>query len=644
MADFDVSITDDDRDLLARIVATEADHRYASSDPDTYNAMVAGIVDTVLNRVASPSFPDTVEAVANQKNQFSAINGPKGRGYTVWKDVRKVPDSLVTSTVREAVNNWVDQRIMGTPSSVGGGLHYGNPNYSDEKNKAWIEALTGPRIGAGVSLHYHGTSPGYKPKEASVTGLVNNPNSSFAYENGLGLTTSSGKFLGLAPLLNQKKPGSNVTRSIIGDIPVIVRAKPKATSPATASNVNYDELVNTYGWDSVQARVARGESFLDGGRTGKFKTETLYAAGAGGGGKGELTYTAPSKKGTQQTQQARQTATLPSGKTVEVGRIYTIAGQDFIGGVKDGKGVLTPAPKSIIDEGSGKSAVGGIVRDVVAKETGKAVRTAVEGAVAAAPGVAKGVADSVGKAAGDIGALFGGVFGGQEKGTRALPAPKPLSFPAIIPNLVTKKVNTVKINPLTGMPSTIPQSQIERSPAKTAAKQAIPQSQIERSQSYQTILKMTAPVPVKGKSSAVPQPGVTYENLLREYQLFGGKEVPKTPAPQKKSIPQSIIERTKAGPKTSPGVVIARPQYDVPFDRGVVSPKLPARRPDTVRSPSVPQKRPSYSPVSSPSPAAAPTPAAPAYQTTQFQQDRFQTTEGATMPSSMNNSRWTTGY
>jgi hypothetical protein len=39
--------------------------------------------------------------------------------------------------------------------------------------------------------------------------------------------------------------------------------------------------------------------------------------------------------------------------------------------------------------------------------------------------------------------------------------------------------------------------------------------------------------------------------------------------------------------------------------------------------------------------AAAPN---PGYVTTPFQEDRFQTTTGAVMPSSMNNSRWTTGY
>lgn len=43
-------------------------------------------------------------------------------------------------------------------------------------------------------------------------------------------------------------------------------------------------------------------------------------------------------------------------------------------------------------------------------------------------------------------------------------------------------------------------------------------------------------------------------------------------------------------------------------------------------------------------PAAAPAPVQPTVQATQWQQDRFQTTEGAGLPSSMGSTRWTTGY
>lgn len=42
--------------------------------------------------------------------------------------------------------------------------------------------------------------------------------------------------------------------------------------------------------------------------------------------------------------------------------------------------------------------------------------------------------------------------------------------------------------------------------------------------------------------------------------------------------------------------------------------------------------------------APAPAPVQPTVQATQWQQDRFQTTEGAGLPSSMGSSRWTTGY
>ena len=42
--------------------------------------------------------------------------------------------------------------------------------------------------------------------------------------------------------------------------------------------------------------------------------------------------------------------------------------------------------------------------------------------------------------------------------------------------------------------------------------------------------------------------------------------------------------------------------------------------------------------------AAAPAPVQPSYTTTPFQENAFQTTTGAQMPGSMNNSRWTTGY
>lgn len=165
-----VELTYADRDLINRVVATEADHRLAKTNPDAYFSQVAGIVDTILNRVASPEYPDTVAEVIDQKGQFSAINGPSDRGYKVWGSVSKVPDSVVPAPLPDMVGNYLNQRIDGRPSSVGGNLNYANPKYSDASNQGWIEALDGPRYGDGDAIHYHGTTKGSKPVEAVLVG------------------------------------------------------------------------------------------------------------------------------------------------------------------------------------------------------------------------------------------------------------------------------------------------------------------------------------------------------------------------------------------------------------------------------------------------------------------------------------------
>lgn len=163
-----LKLTDKDIDYLTRLVATEADPALVWSHPEEYKQQVHGIIDTVLNRVASGNWGDSVESVANAKNQFSAINGPKNSKYTVWGSVDKVPDSSIPAYLPNIVNSWVTARRSGTPSSVGGGLNYANPYHSDASNLGWINALDGPKFGFGDSIHYHGTTTGYKPVEAQL--------------------------------------------------------------------------------------------------------------------------------------------------------------------------------------------------------------------------------------------------------------------------------------------------------------------------------------------------------------------------------------------------------------------------------------------------------------------------------------------
>lgn len=161
-----VKLTDKDIDYLVRLVATEADPRLLNTRQEDYVAQVHGIVDTVLNRVAAGHWGDSVEKVANANRQFSKIAGPSS--LDPYGSVDKVPDGIIPAMLPNIVTSWVTARSSGTPSSVGGNLHYANPTFSDVSNLDWINALDGPKLGYGNSTHVHGTTAGYKPVEASV--------------------------------------------------------------------------------------------------------------------------------------------------------------------------------------------------------------------------------------------------------------------------------------------------------------------------------------------------------------------------------------------------------------------------------------------------------------------------------------------
>lgn len=171
MVPADVSAGSVNRERLMRLVATEADHKLAKTHPDIYAAQVKGIADVVLNRLAHPDFPKTMKGVADQKNQFSAINGPTGRNYTVHGSVDNVPASAVPQAMRDVLDKHLDDRLAGAPSTVGGATHYANPHYSDASNRGWINGLNDSRVGVGSSVHYHGNAFGTKPVEG-----VLNPN------------------------------------------------------------------------------------------------------------------------------------------------------------------------------------------------------------------------------------------------------------------------------------------------------------------------------------------------------------------------------------------------------------------------------------------------------------------------------------
>ena len=64
-----ISLTDEEVDLIARLCFGAAE-----SEPETGMRLV---IDTVLNRLLDESFPNTVEEVIFQKNQYPAIRSPR---------------------------------------------------------------------------------------------------------------------------------------------------------------------------------------------------------------------------------------------------------------------------------------------------------------------------------------------------------------------------------------------------------------------------------------------------------------------------------------------------------------------------------------------------------------------------------------
>lgn len=81
----------DDLDLLAKIVVAEAE-----GESERGKRLV---IDTILNRVDSDQFPDTVREVIYQKNQFSSTVNGRLKRVTVSKDIYRLIDEEIKSRV-----------------------------------------------------------------------------------------------------------------------------------------------------------------------------------------------------------------------------------------------------------------------------------------------------------------------------------------------------------------------------------------------------------------------------------------------------------------------------------------------------------------------------------------------------------------
>lgn len=163
-----INLSEADIRALEALVATEVGAGWRGA---TLDEGVAAIVDTVLNRVESDSYPDTLSDVINQRKQFSDINYPgRPSAYGSWENV---PESRINKQnaggIREAVRKAVSERTAGVGSAVAGHLNYANPHHSSKVNVqpgGWVHAMMQDPYkwtGVGKSSHVHGTDPNMEP-------------------------------------------------------------------------------------------------------------------------------------------------------------------------------------------------------------------------------------------------------------------------------------------------------------------------------------------------------------------------------------------------------------------------------------------------------------------------------------------------
>lgn len=158
-----VNLTQRDIDYISRVVNTEVPRSLARKNPAEYDKMVRAVVDTVVNRMASPDYPATATGVLNQNRQFSKITGPSY--LDPYGSVQNTP--AAPQEVQSLVAGHIADRALGMPSTIGGAVSYANPKYSSLSNlTSWVNPMieAGAQVfGVGNAKHYHGTPPGQFP-------------------------------------------------------------------------------------------------------------------------------------------------------------------------------------------------------------------------------------------------------------------------------------------------------------------------------------------------------------------------------------------------------------------------------------------------------------------------------------------------
>ena len=162
-----VRLTAQDIIDIKKVAATEV---VGSLKGEAFDKQLAGVVDTILNRVYQKG--GNVRAVLNERWAFSDINAPRKSAYG---SVQNVPMSRVSARISKGVDDHLAKRAAGMASVVGGNTHYANPYFLGEasaRTRRWVRDVerqanaTGQRFGAGRAVHVHGTPAGSTPSPA----------------------------------------------------------------------------------------------------------------------------------------------------------------------------------------------------------------------------------------------------------------------------------------------------------------------------------------------------------------------------------------------------------------------------------------------------------------------------------------------
>ena len=150
-----IVISKRDMDALGRVAHSEVGG-FSKYGTNVLSDAVAAVIDTIFNRVAHRSYPDSIETVINQPQQFSAIN-PLG----TWEGL-----PLVTPRIADIIKKHITLRASGISSDIMGATHFLNPHWSSSNAlKNWGNYLVKNAVAHygnenDKNIHYHGFPPG----------------------------------------------------------------------------------------------------------------------------------------------------------------------------------------------------------------------------------------------------------------------------------------------------------------------------------------------------------------------------------------------------------------------------------------------------------------------------------------------------